>query len=114
VNGPSTRAVTLTTMDHHIQDFERKIDFDDTHWAEFEQISMRHYNHVWLSEAKRSDGSYDFDWIVAHGHIHYHVWRQHEMVQILAHARFQTLTVLDKLYKRPDSFLIITQTPPDA
>ena len=74
----------LTTLAHHLDDYKKKVDVNDrTHWAEFERFSIPQFKHRWLSRAKKPDGSFDFKWIVTQGHLHYHVWAQNEMLEIL-------------------------------
>jgi hypothetical protein len=67
------------------------------------------FHHSWLADARRADGSLDFEWVVAHGHMHFHVWTQDEMVTLLRHAGFRILVVMDRLLERNDSFLVIAQ-----
>ena len=101
---------TLTNLAHHIEDYQNKVDeSDSSHWKEFEHFSIPQYNHIWQEEARRNDGSWDFEWIAKKGHLHYHVWTQNEMIDILKHIGCRILVVMDKLYERADSFLIIAE-----
>lgn len=80
---------------------------DTTHWKEFERYSIPQFNHAWIQEAKKPDGSWDFEWIVRNGHLHNHVWTPREVVEILNHIGCRVLLARQKLFERPDSFLII-------
>jgi SAM-dependent methyltransferase len=98
----------LTTLQHHIEDEARQVDRrDETHWAEFAAHAIDDFPHHWKGEARRADGTWDMDYIVRHGHIHYHVWTQTEMVDLLRYLGFRVLFVIDDTLDRADSFLVI-------
>lgn len=102
------RGRPLTRLEHHLQDLERGVDErDTTHWEEFERYSIPQFHHAWIPEAKRADGSWDFEWIVRNGHLHYHVWTPREMVEILEYIGCRIRVAREKLLERPDSFLIV-------
>ena len=97
----------LTSLAHHIEDYERKIGYDDqTHWQEFLDCSMP-YQHAWKEDARKPDGSFDIDYIVGRGKIHYHVWTQTEMVDILRYLNFRIRYLMDDIPDRGDSFVIV-------
>ncbi|MCC6142336.1 MAG: methyltransferase domain-containing protein [Candidatus Hydrogenedentes bacterium] len=102
------RTRPLTTLDHHIQDEQAAVDRrDETHWDEFAAHAIDDYPHHWKEEARRPDGSWDMAYIVTHGHIHYHVWTQTELIDLLRHLGFRILFVIDDTLDRADSFLIV-------
>ena len=104
------RGRALTNLDHHLEDRERAVGpLDPEAWAGFERYSIPQHDHAWLDEARKPDGSWDFDWIVRNGHLHYHVWTQHEMAEILGHVGCRLLVALEELPERPDSFLCIAR-----
>lgn len=82
---------------------------DEAHWAEIERsLRERHY---WMSDprAKRPDGSWNRDWIVANQFVHYHAWTQHEMVGIVAAAGFRVVAAVETVPERRDSFLLVAR-----
>jgi SAM-dependent methyltransferase len=98
----------LTTLSHHIEDWEKQVGYDDsTHWMEFEKYSIPQYEHHWLSEARQGDGSIDFEYVVRNGHMHYHVWTQMEIVDVLKYIGCKIMVVDEELQGRRDSFLVI-------
>lgn len=106
------RGRTLTQLEHHIEDYGNKVIASDTsHHDKFEKFFIRQLDHHWLSEAKKEDGDYDFEYIVKNGHMHYHVWTQNEMIDILEYIGVEILMVIDELPGRKDSFAVISKLP---
>lgn len=104
------RGRALTTLDHHISDYGNRVGpMDPTHWDEFERISIPGFAHHWEREALRPNGSHDFAFVVRHGHMHYHVWTQTEMLDVLRHLGCLVLLVIDKALDREDSFCIVCE-----
>ena len=102
------RGRRLTTLEHHLEDQSKRVDEEDsTHWEEFANYSIPQYNHRWTDQARNKDGSWNFEWIAAHGHLHYHIWTQNEMIDILKHIGCHILVVLEELTERTDSFLVV-------
>lgn len=102
----------VTTLAHHIEDYEKQVDYsDETHREEFLTLSMPHH-HSWKEHARNPDGTWDIDYIVREGKLHYHVWRQTDMVDILRHLGLSIRFVMDDIPDRVDSFLIVAETPP--
>jgi SAM-dependent methyltransferase len=100
-----------TTLKHHIEDYRAQMGYDDeTHRQEFLELAMP-YHHSWKDLARKSDGSWDIDYIVGEGKLHYHVWRQTDMVDILRHLGLSIRFVMDDIPDRVDSFLIVAETP---
>jgi SAM-dependent methyltransferase len=102
------RGRELTTLSHHIEDFDRNVSFEDmTHWPEFEKFSIPQYNHAWIAEGTRPDGTIDPLWCVNHGAVHYHVWTQHEMSELLRYLGLSIAAIVECLPERLDSFAIV-------
>jgi SAM-dependent methyltransferase len=109
------RKRALTPLSHHLEDFDKGVGFDDaTHWQEFLALAVDIFDHAWKQEARRSDGSYDIEYIVRNGHIHYHVWTQNEIVDLLRHAGMEIRFVIDRTLDRADSFLVVAATPANS
>lgn len=106
------RGRAFTTLEHHIQDYEDHVDSTDrTHWEEFARISIPGFAHHWKQDALRADGSYDLEYVVRYGHMHYHVWTQTEMIDVLRHLNCPILFVMDTPLDRNDSFCIVCEKP---
>ncbi len=104
----------ITTLAHHIEDYKNQVGYEDTtHRQEFLDLSMP-YHHSWKEHAKNADGSWNIDYIVNEGKLHYHVWRQTDMVDILRHLGLTIRFVMDDIPDRVDSFLIVAETPSHA
>jgi len=100
----------VTDLSHHLTDFQKGVGFEDTtHFEEFGRVSIPAGKHAWLadSRSRKPDGTYDWDWIVAQGAIHYHVWTQTEIVDLLRHIGCSILFVLDEAVDRSDSFIVV-------
>jgi len=109
------RGRALTPLQHHVEDHERRVGLEDrTHWREFIEVSVPAFNHRWVREARLPDVSYDFDYVVGHGHLHYHVWTQTEIVDLLRYAGCRILFVMDRPLDRDDSFCVIAEKPGTA
>ena len=81
-------------------------------WDDFERHSLS-VDHPWFGdpEAQMADGTWNRHWIAESGHIHYHVWTQHEMVDIVRALGFSVLVALDQLPDRQNSFVVVCQKP---
>jgi SAM-dependent methyltransferase len=101
----------VTQFSHHLADFEKGVGFEDTtHFEEFERISIpAGRDHTWLSDpdCRKPDGKLNWDWIVSQGVIHYHVWTQSEIVDLLRYIGCPILFVLDEAVDRSDSFVVV-------
>ena len=102
-----------TTLQHHISDFEALNDAPDySHveeikagWsknADFEAGKTRY-------EAEWAASVWDFDFRIKNGVIHYHVWTQNEMIDLLKFIGLRILYVMDIVPERNDSFLVIAR-----
>jgi len=100
----------LTTLEHHLADESQGVDrTDTTHWEEFATQAIENFPHSWKDEAREADGTWNMAYIVAHGHIHYHVWTQTEILDLLRHLHFRILFVIDETLDRADSFLVVAE-----
>lgn len=100
----------LTSLEHHIEDWRREVGKEDsTHWEEFAEHSIPGYPHAWIDKARKQDGSWDFEWIVENGHLHYHVWTQNEIIDVLKYLGCFILVCLEELIERTDSFVVIAR-----
>lgn len=109
------RGRKLTGLKHHIEDYQHKVTDDDhTHRKDFGDFSIQQLDHQWLKDATHSDGSYDFEYIVSQGHMHFHIWTQNEMIDVLRYIGLEVLLVIDELPDRRDSFLIISRLLTDG
>lgn len=108
-----------TSLSHHIEDFKRLGDAasDPSHFEEmkagwmqepdFEQQKIA-YEKEWGAPV------WDFEFRMRNDALHYHVWTQTEMVDVLRHLRLEILVVIDRLEERQDSFLIVARKPASA
>jgi ubiquinone/menaquinone biosynthesis C-methylase UbiE len=100
--------------DHHVADLGVVGDgTDDAHWADWEQFSIPQHDHEWLHDegARRADGSWDRQYLVQHGDVHFHAWTQHEMVEILFRNGFFIRDVAELLPERDNSFMVVVTRP---
>ena len=108
------RGRKLTTLEHHIEDQMKGVDESDpTHWEEFAEYSIPQYSHRWIDQARNEDGSWDFEWIAASGNLHYHVWTQNEVIDVLKHLGCRILVCLEELIGRTDSFAVVAGVEKD-
>ena len=104
------RGRELTSLEHHISDYENRVDhLDKTHWGEFEQYSIPQFDHLWKPEAQNEDGSWNFPWIVQNGHLHYHVWTEVELENLLRYLGMEIIFSTPEVPDRTDSFLVVAQ-----
>lgn len=104
------RGRQFTTLEHHLEDQLKGVDErDPTHWREFAEYSIPQYNHGWINQARKEDGSWDFEWVAANGHLHYHVWTQDEIIDVLKHLGCRILVCLEELIERADSFVVVAR-----
>jgi SAM-dependent methyltransferase len=106
-----------TTLEHHIQDLDRvgNAKSDPSHFEEMKNGWL--LNAESFEEQKRiyekewGAAVWDFDFRVQNDVLHYHVWTQSEMVDIVRHLGFDILYVTDYFQERPDSFIVICRKP---
>jgi SAM-dependent methyltransferase len=102
----------LTTMAHHIEDYEKAVGLDDpAPWEEFERVSIPAQPRYWLDypEARLPDGRTNRRWVYENGCIHYHVWRTQEMIELLRYVNCRVLFSQDKMGQRHDSFVVVAE-----
>jgi len=102
-----------THLAHHIDDFNGLGDEPDpTHieeiragWAKYElsREEVEQYTREWGAAPD------DFEFRVKNGVIHYHVWTQSEMVDVLRYAGFQILHVAEEVLDKSNSFMIVSR-----
>ena len=109
------RGRTPSTLEHHLQDLQRGVGYEDTtHLEEWQQVSLtrqRQQQEPWLAELdkRRRDGTLDWPWIINNGLVHYHAWTQHEMVELLLHLRLTVVFVIEEAGQRQDSFVVVAR-----
>jgi SAM-dependent methyltransferase len=102
----------VTTLQHHLDDYQKQVGYEDlTHLEEFERCALRKMRHWWFDEpgARKSDGTFDYQWMIAQGHVHYHVWTQNEIVDLVRHIGCEILVVEANAEDRPDSFVVVAR-----
>lgn len=77
-------------------------------WNDYERVSLT-VPHLWMTEpeAKNADATWNRRWLVENSKIHYHVWTQNEMVEVLQGRGFEILAALEELPERLDSFVVV-------
>jgi len=99
-----------TSLEHHIKDYENSVGYDDqTHIHDFIEHSVRPYNHFWNSDAMDSDGNYNSHYLIEKGLVHYHVWTQNEIIDLLRYLGFSIVFSVGRMPYRKDSFMIIVR-----
>jgi SAM-dependent methyltransferase len=100
-----------TTLAHHIEEYKNKVREDDqSHWEEIKKASLKYKdklneNAVWVAAGE----PWDFSHLAKTSHLHYHVWTQNEMLEILKYLKLKILYVSEDVPERHDSFLIIAK-----
>src|SRR5262249_18657654 len=106
-----------TSLEHHIDDLERlgEAKSDPSHFEEMKEgwlmnpepfeEQMKLYEKEWGAPV------WDFDFRVQNDVLHYHVWTQSEMVDIIRYLGFDILYVADYFQERPDSFIVVSRKP---
>ncbi len=104
-----------TSLVHHIRDYETLTDaYDSSHEAEvragWSQLPDVEAMTVQF-EREWGFGMWDFARRNDNGVIHFHVWTQNEMVDVVKHIGLEVLFVTDIVPERPDSFVVISRKP---
>ena len=102
-----------TTLQHHISDYAVPIKEPDySHvdemregWSKNDgsEELERKYEREWGAPV------WDFEFRIKNSVLHYHVWTQNEMIDILQYVGLKILYVVDALPERDDSFLVIAK-----
>lgn len=102
-----------TTFQHHLEDCETGIGYEDVqHLPEWESTVQSSIDlHPWTQkpEAIRANGKLNWDWMIANGKVHYHVWTQDEVIALLQHIGCSIIFVLEKSSIRPNSFVVVAR-----
>lgn len=103
----------LTTLEHHIRDFETVTgEHDDSHFTEMKEGWLKCEDIEELRKQYERDWGapiWDFDFRMKHNVLHYHVWTQDETVDVIKYIRLKILYVVDVVAERNDSFLVIAK-----
>lgn len=108
-----------TTLRHHIEDFERlgDADSDPSHFEEMKAGWMQEPDFERQKIAYEKEWGapvWDFEFRMRNDALHYHVWTQTEMVDVLRHLGLEILYLNECLDERQDSFLIVARKPAAA
>ena len=66
---------------------------------------MMNKNAVWAA----AGDPWNFDYLAKASHLHYHVWTQDEMIELLRYLNLKIIYAAEKIPERQDSFLVIAQ-----
>lgn len=104
-----------TTLEHHIEDFARQSgEPDHSHdeevkagWSKLPDIEAQtaQYEREWGAPI------WDFDFRLANGVMHYHVWTQNDVVRLLQHLGLEILEVVEQARDRADTFIVAARKP---
>ena len=106
---------TISKLEKHIIDYEKEVSKSEyieesgRHFDVFEEfleISTKFPRHNWISDAKNIDGSWNKDWIIENGIMHFHVWTQVEIVHLLEYLNYEIVLTIDIMPGRSDSFVV--------
>ena len=98
-----------TTLAHCIADYQNPVDPDYSH---NEEITQGWYSkgvteeEIQIWEKSYGFGPLNFEERVKHGVIHYHVWTQNEIVELMQFINMDIVFV-SEYCSRPDSFIVI-------
>ena len=106
-----------TSLEHHILDHE-KLSSDPDH--SHDQEIMEGWSKLWNTqeekdimfseyESKWKADFWDFDFRLANGVIHFHVWTQDEITRLLQFLGLKILWVCEFDTERADSFIVIAR-----
>jgi len=102
-----------TDLEHHIRDFQTLTDKHDySHVDEIKEGWSKNEDFEELKKQFERDWGFqmwDFESRVEHDVIHYHVWTQNEVIDVLKYIGLKILYVVDILPERDDSFLVIAK-----
>jgi SAM-dependent methyltransferase len=106
-----------TTLEHHILDHQNlNSSLDYSHNKEI----IEGWSKLWNSEEERKEifkeyedkwnsEFWDFDFRLANGIIHFHVWTQDEIVKLLQYLNLQILWTCEFIPERHDTFVVIAR-----
>ncbi len=108
----------LSTLEGHIHDHENQVTKEDylktegkyfDIFEEFLLIATKWPRHNWISGATNKDGSWNKRKILEEGILHYHVWTQNEVIDLLRYLDCSVNFVKEVMPGRPDSFIVIAE-----
>lgn len=99
----------LTTYEHHLAEEGRAERFDDAHWSEFEAVALLSSEHPGTHDPamKREDGTWNREAIADANYMHYHVWTQHEISEIILEMGMTLRFLVEQMPNRYDSFMLV-------
>ncbi len=109
---------TISSLDSHIFDHEFQVKKEDylenkgkyyDIFEEFLQIATQWPRHSWISSAKNKDGSWNKSRILDGNFMHYHVWTQNEISELLKYVGCSITLLMDVMPGRHDSFIVVAK-----
>lgn len=103
-----------TSLDHHIDDHKNLIPSqpDYSHNEEIKIGWSKNENAIADSVNYEKDwgvSTWDFEFRLRNGVIHFHVWTQNEIVQLLQYLELKILWVAEEAPERTDSFVVVAR-----
>jgi ubiquinone/menaquinone biosynthesis C-methylase UbiE len=105
----------VTPLQHHIDDYAKLADADDySHCDEIRDGWSK------LEDFEEQRARFELEWGIEmwdwpgrfkNGVIHFHVWSQNEIVDLLRYIGLKIEYAIDLIPDRPDSFLVIGRKP---
>ena len=105
----------FSNLEGHIEDYELGVTashylqtegkYHDI-FEEFLRISTQWPRHTWIDSVLNENGSWNKKKIIDRGIMHYHVWSQHEVIQLLEYIGCKINLVLEVMPGRFDSFIV--------
>jgi SAM-dependent methyltransferase len=111
----------ITPLEHHLDDLERLTDEPDrTHFEDMQrgwtadtlahgvdlETAARGFRDEWGADM------WDWEFRLANGILHHHVWTQNEIVRLYQHLGMKILYVNEQVPERDDSFIVIAKKAP--
>lgn len=105
----------ISTLESHIFDHESEVskenylEFEGKYFTVFDdflRISTNWPRHTWIPSMTHADGTWNKEKILNNGIIHYHVWTQTEIIELLLYVGCKINLVMDVVPGRLDSFIV--------
>lgn len=94
----------LTSLEHHIEEYNKSIrEIGESHWQEIEKGYASIKNEL-TRDPTWGQKEWNFNMFAKEGHLHYHVWIQDTMIDILKYLKLKILLVVDDVPERHDRF----------
>ena len=104
------RCRQLTSLEHHIADERLGDEPDRTHFEEMKagwiaagDDDAEAYQREWGADI------WDWEFRIAHGVLHFHVWTQNEIVRLLQYLGLTVVYVEERVPEREDSFIVVAR-----